>query len=274
MCNGLHPGGLIPAKINMENAARATLRIGTAGWSISGEHRAIFGDGGSQLERYASRFNACEINSSFHRPHKLTTYQRWANSVPEHFLFAVKVPKAITHERRLREADDLLDRFLAEIQGLGAKLGPLLLQLPLSLAFESGVANVFLGQLRARTGGAIVCEPRHASWFAPEVEAVLLELHIGRVAADPARLEGAEQPGGWRGLAYRRLHGSPRVYYSRYDEDTLDGVAQQLKTELATGIESWCIFDNTASGAATGDALAVVAKLEKLAHGGLGPGLG
>src|SRR5919106_6889056 len=96
-------------------------RIGTAGWSIPKEHAAPFPATGSHLERYASVFNAVEINSSFYRPHRPATYERWAASVPEGFRFAVKIPKAITHERRLNEAGDHLDRFLSEAQGLGSK---------------------------------------------------------------------------------------------------------------------------------------------------------
>jgi uncharacterized protein YecE (DUF72 family) len=143
-----------------------------------------------------------EINSSFYRPHRTATYGRWAASVPEDFRFAVKVPKAITNERRLKDVDDLLDRFLSEARSLGPKLGPLLVQLPPSLGFHGGIADRFLRELRSRVPGSIVCEPRHVSWFTPEVEALLTELRIARVAADPAPVSGADEPGGWRGLSY------------------------------------------------------------------------
>ena len=96
---------------------------------------------GSHLERYGAILNAVEINSSFYRPHRTATYERWAASVPEDFRFAVKVPKAITHERRLKDVGDLLDRFLSEVSGLGPKLGPLLVQLPPSLSFQAGIAD-------------------------------------------------------------------------------------------------------------------------------------
>ncbi len=66
------------------------------------EHGAAFPVHGSHLERYAAALNAVEINSSFYRPHRLATYERWAASVPEEFQFAVKIPKAITHEQRLK----------------------------------------------------------------------------------------------------------------------------------------------------------------------------
>jgi uncharacterized protein YecE (DUF72 family) len=233
----------------------ATIRIGTAAWSIPKEHAAPFLTAGSHLERYGAVLNAVEINSSFYRPHRTSTYERWAASVPDGFRFAVKVPKAITHERRLKDVGDLLDRFLSEAGVLGPKLGPLLVQLPPSLVFQTGIADRFLSDLRNRVQGSIVCEPRHASWFVPEVETLLDGLQIARVAADPAPVPGADEPGGWRGLSYYRLHGSPRIYYSAYSAEYLAAIAEVLTRDAAAGIEPWCIFDNTAAFAATGDAL-------------------
>src|SRR6185436_11229797 len=96
---------------------------------------------GGHLARYSRRFNASEINSSFHRPHRPVTYARWAACVPEDFRFSVKVPRAITHERRLSDAADLFAGFLAELAPLEDKLGPLLVQLPPSLAFDAALAE-------------------------------------------------------------------------------------------------------------------------------------
>ena len=231
------------------------IRVGTAGWSIPKEVAAAFPTEGSHLERYAQVFGAVEINSSFYRPHRRTTYERWAASVPQTFRFAVKVPKAITHEHRLRAAGEPLDQFLSEVGGLGSKLGPLLVQLPPSLAFEPGVADRFLEELRRHMEGQIACEPRHRSWFMPEVEGLLDRLRIGRVAADPAPAPGADQPGGWAGLTYYRLHGSPRVYYSSYNDAAIHAVMDRLSLRAAEGSACWCIFDNTAAFAATGNAL-------------------
>jgi uncharacterized protein YecE (DUF72 family) len=231
------------------------VRIGTAGWSVPKEHAAPFPVAGSHLERYSAVLNAIEINSSFYRPHRTTTYERWAATVPDGFRFAVKVPKSITHELRLKDAGDLLDRFLSEVSGLGPKLGPLLVQLPPSLRFEVGAADTFLSELRSRVEGPLVCEPRHASWFTPDVEGLLDELRIARVAADPAPVSGADKPSGWRGLSYYRLHGSPRIYYSAYTPEYFAAIAERIASDAAAAVETWCIFDNTAAFAATGDAL-------------------
>ena len=151
-----------PPSSDSANSGTAVIRIGTAGWSIPKEHAKPFPVAGSHLERYGTVLNAVEINSSFYRPHRTATYERWAASVPEAFRFAVKIPKTITHEHLLKDTGDLLDRFLSEAEGLGPKLGPLLVQLPPSLTFQSGIADRFLSELRSRVAGNIVCEPRHA----------------------------------------------------------------------------------------------------------------
>src|SRR6188768_857106 len=95
-------------------SSRQRIRIGTAGWSLYKPPAGRFPGTGSHLERYAAMFDAVEINSSFYRPHKPETYARWAASVPAGFRFAVKLPKAITHERRLVECRDLVERFARE----------------------------------------------------------------------------------------------------------------------------------------------------------------
>jgi uncharacterized protein YecE (DUF72 family) len=237
------------------------IRIGTAGWSIPKAHAAAFGTEGTHLQRYAAALDAVEINSSFYRSHKPDTYARWAACVPPGFRFAVKMPRTITHERRLQDPDDLLDRFLGEIGALGERLGPVLVQLPPSLRFDAVTAGRFFAVLRDRHGGAVVCEPRHPSWFTPDVEALLSELRIARVMADPPPVPEAARPGGWAGLTYLRLHGSPRIYYSAYTPDILDQAAQRLRAAAASTGEQWCIFDNTALGEAMHDALALKARL-------------
>ncbi len=229
--------------------------IGCAGWSIASAHAGSFPGGGSHLERYARTFNAVEINSSFHRVHQPRTYARWAASVPEEFRFAVKMPKAISHTKRLRDCGTEVQAFLDQAGCLGAKLGILLLQLPPGLAFDPGIVLPFLDDLRKRHKGAIACEPRHVSWFRASVDAALRERGITRVAADPARHPRAAAPAGDRKTEYLRLHGSPRMYYDAYPDATLARLARRLARPGKRTRERWCIFDNTAAGHATGDAL-------------------
>jgi uncharacterized protein YecE (DUF72 family) len=231
----------------------ALIRIGTAGWSIPAALKPQFPDAGTQLEKYAARMNAVEINSSFYRPHQRKTYERWAAGVPGDFSFSVKLPRSITHEKRLKEFEALLARFLEETSGLGKKLGVILVQLPPGLAFEEDASESLFAPLASGTGCAIACEPRHASWFSGEAQALLLRHGVARVAADPPRHPDDGKPGGARRLVYYRWHGSPRIYWSAYGDDRLTALARVLHAEEAA--EAWCIFDNTAGGAALEDAL-------------------
>jgi uncharacterized protein YecE (DUF72 family) len=236
--------------------------LGTAGWNIPKQQVDLFPSlvqdvRLSHLERYASRLRCVEINSSFYRPHRRSTWERWAASVPDDFRFAVKAPKAITHTSKLVNTGAALKEFFQSIAGLGSKLGPVLVQLPPKLAFEEAIAHEFFTTLRELHLGEVVLEPRHESWFTSNANQLLRGFEIARVAADPPKgSPAAARPGGWSGLHYWRLHGSPRTYYSDYDEATLLGIA----TMLTSGAEqqhhdTWVIFDNTALGHASANVL-------------------
>jgi uncharacterized protein YecE (DUF72 family) len=242
--------------------------VGTAGWSIPRAAAAAFPGGGFHLERYSRVLGCAEINSSFYRPHQHSVYSRWASLTPRGFRFSVKVPRTITHEGALKRARVPLEQFLGEIAGLRSKLGPLLVQLPPSLEFNVRVARSFFDLLRERHAGPVVCEPRHATWFEPAAVKTLIAHRIGLVAADPARIAAAAQPGGWMGpkgdgagaVVYFRLHGSPRPYWSRYPIERIERWAEDLRA-LPSSANAWCIFDNTASGSAIENALELEERL-------------
>ncbi|MBA2686308.1 MAG: DUF72 domain-containing protein [Gemmatimonadaceae bacterium] len=235
------------------------VRIGTAGWAIPRAVAGEFPAEGSALARYSSVFDAVEINSTFRRSHQSKTHERWRDSVPPTFRFSVKTPESLTHDARLVDCAAGVCSFLAEVSSLGAKLGPILLQLPPSLAFDANVVEIFCQLLGQDGRFTLACEPRHASWFNAEVDEWLAERRIARVAADPALHPGAGEPGGWRGLSYYRLHGSPRVYYSSYDAAQIVSLHERWEKDDAN--DKWCIFDNTASGVATSNALALRARI-------------
>ena len=228
--------------------------IGTAGWSIPRASAHHFAGHGTHLQRYARVLGGAEINSSFHRPHAAATYQKWAASTPAAFRFAVKLPRTITHDHKLRQTRSPLVQFLEQSAGLGEKRGPLLVQLPPSLIFEVRIVGRFLGLLRELYDGPVVCEPRHVSWFSRSAAALLMRHRVARVAADPPPAPGADQPGAWDGLVYFRLHGTPRKYWSRYPTEYIAAVAAALRA-VHGSTEAWCVFDNTASGAAIENAL-------------------
>lgn len=239
----------------------ALLFAGTAGWSLPRAEQPRFPGDGTHLERYARVLRGTEINASFYRSLRPALYAKWAAAVPGDFRFSVKVPKSVTHERRLLDCEEPLATFLDEVSALGDKLGPLLVQLPPSLAYDASLAGAFFALLRALHDGPVALEPRHVSWFTADAADLLVEYAIARVATDPARVAEASVPGGSRDLAYFRLHGSPRMYWSRYDAAWLDALAAQV-TETTRGADDvWCIFDNTASGAALPNALDLLERL-------------
>ena len=227
----------------------ADVRIGTAGWSIPRAAASRFDSAGTHLQRYSRRLNCAEINSSFYRPHAASTYAKWRDSTPQDFRFSVKIPRAITHELRLKAARRPFAAFLAQTDGLAEKRGPLLLQLPPSFAFDRPVVTAFLKSVRQVYDGPLVCEPRHATWFSPRVTTLLERHDVSRVAADPPPVPDAATPAGSARVAYFRLHGSPRMYWSRYDEHAITTLAATLDA-MTLPEQVWCVFDNTASGAA------------------------
>jgi uncharacterized protein YecE (DUF72 family) len=127
------------------------LLVGTAGWSLPKVEQTHFPGEGSHLERYARRFAAAEVNSSFHRSHRPGVWERWRDAVPADFRFSVKMPKTISHEARLVDVDALLGSFVEEVSHLGTKLGCILVQLPPSLTFDATVAGQFFASCGSKS---------------------------------------------------------------------------------------------------------------------------
>ena len=237
------------------------VRIGTAGWSIPKICRPDFREEGTALEKYAARLNAVEINSSFYRRHKKSTYEKWASQVAENFSFSVKLPRSITHQSRLTNIDEHLNSFADQIRGLGTKLGCVLVQLPPSLEFFQPEVKQAFDLMRRTFACSIVCEPRHESWFSIAANQFLLETEVARVAADPTLFALASLPGGDTRVCYYRLHGSPDMYYSKYSTNDIHNFAELIKGNRPNS-QVWCIFDNTANGYATSNAIAISQLLE------------
>jgi uncharacterized protein YecE (DUF72 family) len=233
------------------------VRIGTAGWALPAPVRKHFPAEGSHLRRYAGALNACELNSTFYRLPRADTAARWADSVPAGFMFSTKLSRSVTHEKKLRDCETELAAFFAACEPLGERLACVLVQLPPSLAFDPEVAGDFLADLALHWPGSVALEPRHASWFSRGVDAWLAERSVARVLADPVLHPGGERPGGTDKFVYLRLHGSPRTYYSPYEDALLESLAARIALAREAGQQVWCMFDNTAGQAAAGNALAL-----------------
>lgn len=224
--------------------------IATAAWSLPKSFADRFPQAGSGLARYAAVFDGVEVNSTFYRQHRPSTFERWAATVPETFRFALKLPREITHTLRLKSIGPAFGAFLEGAKPLGGKLGPLICQLPPSLPFDAELAGTAFSTIRHRHSGPFVLEARHPSWAAEEALELLESHDIDRVLADPAPVwpvaDFSSAP------AYVRLHGSPKMYYSSYPDEEIRAFYRLLDDK------SWCVFDNTASGAAIQNALAML----------------
>ena len=202
------------------------VRIGTAGWSIPRAAAFRFESAGTHLQRYSRRSVAPRSTRRFtgRTPQRPTRSGATAR-LPD-FRFAVKMPRTITHELKLQDAREPFVTFLAQTDGLAEKRGPILVQLPPSLSFDAAVVTRISGR---RAKGV-----RRARWSAsrgmrrgsrrqwPRCWSVT-ESHEWRPIRHRCRKRRV--PAGWPRVAYFRLHGSPRKYWSRYDEDDIATLA-------------------------------------------------
>jgi uncharacterized protein YecE (DUF72 family) len=268
-----------------------TCRVGISGWRYAGWRGDFYPKGLPQrreLEYAASELTSVEINGSFYSLQRPSSYQRWHDETPEDFVFAVKGGRFITHLKRLRDIEAPLANFFASgVLALGAKLGPVLWQLPERLTFEADVLDAFLAQLpRTTTEAAVLAERhdarlsgdradtrvridqrlRHAvearskTFATDEFYAVLAAHDIGCVLADTA--------GRWpvldrrtSDLRYVRLHGDKELYASGYTAAALDRWAERCRGWMADGEDVVVYFDNDAKGFAPHDARALLERL-------------
>ena len=161
---------------------------------------------GTHLERYARWLRCAEINSVV-LPAARSHLCEVARHTPEDFRFAVKMPRTITHERQLQHARAPLAAFLAQTRAWLKNEDRTLVQLPPSLSFDAASVIPFLDVVRRRYDGAVVCEPRHATWFEPPVTA-LLEEYESRGWRPIRRPAGSRHS---RGLARPRLFSPARI---------------------------------------------------------------
>lgn len=235
------------------------LLIGTSGWQYKDWRGRFYPEGLPQrlwLEHYADHFAVVEINNAFYRLPERKTFEQWRARTPDGFRFAVKMSRYLTHVKRLREPAEPVARFLDRAQGLGDKLGPVLLQLPPTLKADLALLDETLAQFPA--GVQKVVEPRHRTWFTDECQALLRKHHTALCWAD--RLGRPVTPL-WvtADFAYLRMHegrAHPRPRYGR----------RALKTwghRLLGVREGFAFFNNDPGCAAVADADALIALLDR-----------
>jgi uncharacterized protein YecE (DUF72 family) len=265
---------------------RGIVRIGTSGWTYR-HWRGVFYPRGlpqrQELAYLAERFSSVEINGTFYSLTRPSACDRWRQSVSEDFLFAIKGSRYITHLLKLRKFEAPLANFFASgILRLGRHLGPILWQLPPALPFDRERVRGFFqavprdvaaaerwarkhdqrttgrAALRAPDGrGAVLrhaVEPRHPSWFEDRALAELEALGVALVVADTAGRHPFSLAR-TAAFSYLRLHGSTRLYASRYDDREIAAWAARVRQLRDQGADVYVYFDNDAQANAPLDAL-------------------
>jgi uncharacterized protein YecE (DUF72 family) len=230
------------------------LHVGTSGWGHPQWRGHLYPAGlrsADWLARYAERFDTVEVNTTFYHLPTQASVERWAAAVPPGFVFALKAPKLVTHERRLEGADEDLAAFLDRVAPLA---GPVLFQLPPRFPADPGLLGRFLDGLPE--GRRFAVEMRDPSWW---TEGVLALLERRGVAFCPFDLAGLRPPRHvTAGFVYVRLHGFARRYRGAYPAPVLADWAGWLRERLGEGRDAYVYLDNTIEGDdALRDALAL-----------------
>ena len=220
--------------------------IGTSGWNY--EHwRDIFYPAtfakSKWLAFYAQNFNTIEVNATFYRLPKPETFENWRQTTPHGFLWAVKANRYITHIRRLKDAGEPLERFFSAARALKEKLGPVLFQLPPSLAFDQDTFQDFCSNVRIYKHRCVF-EVRHKSWLEENVLARLEESGIAFCISDTAGRHPYSEAV-TADFVYIRLHGSRKLYASNYTEEELQVWGEKIRR---WNRETYVYFDNDFGG--------------------------
>jgi len=234
--------------------SRGTVRVGTSGWQYADWRGVLYPPGVGQrrwLETYAGEFGTVESNAAFYRLPAIQTFERWRDSTPPSFVMAVKASRYLTHVRRLADPDEPVSRLLAAAGGLGPKLGPVLLQLPPTLAADTGLLGRCLGCFPA--GVRVAVEFRHPSWWTDGTRDVL--------AAHGAALCWADRQGRpaaplWRpaSFVYLRLHEGTAQPWPAYGIRALRTWAGRVGAAADGGADAYVYFNNDPDGAAVRNA--------------------
>jgi len=219
------------------------VRIGTSGWNYPHWQKVFFPADLARtkwLDYLGKVFDTVEVNATFYRSMRPSTFAKWYRETPQGFVWAVKANRFITHIRRLEEVSEPLQNFLASLAPLKEKLGPVLFQLPPSLSFSPKVPS-----------GRFALEARNESWLSEEALCLLKEYQIAWCISDTAgRFPYREAV--TTDFIYIRLHGSQRLYTSSYTDEELSAWARKI---LAWNLDTYVYFDNDFAGYAPINAL-------------------
>jgi uncharacterized protein YecE (DUF72 family) len=237
-------------------------RVGCSGWAYDDWRGPFYPPGvklKDRLAHYATVFDTTEINASFYRLPTEKAVQAWADQVPEGFVFAWKVSRYITHNKKLKDCKDSVDLVFGRMAPLGAKRGPALVQLPPMLHRDDERLNRFLGWMPK--GQPVTVEFRHPSWYAPAVLDILRNHGAAFCISDHH-----DAPSPWEttaDFAYVRGHGPGGHYHGRYEETALSAWAGWIDERRRAGISIFSYFDNDIKSAAPKDAASLIGLLAR-----------
>lgn len=204
-----------------------------------------------RLSRYADEFDTVELNASFYRWPRDTTFEGWRDRLPAGFTMSVKAARGLTHARRLRSPEEWVERIVRAWDVLADRRGAILVQLHPAQERDDARLDYFLGCVPPRVRTAI--ELRHPSWDDPAVYDLL-----ARHGASYVVMSGARMPCVLRAtssLVYVRLHGPDDVLYAgSYGDDDLRWWADRIREWDEQGRDVLAYFNNDGDGNAVRNA--------------------
>jgi uncharacterized protein YecE (DUF72 family) len=239
------------------------LHIGTSGWQYADWRGEFYPPSLPQrlwLEYYASVFDTVEANSAFYRLPERDVFQRWAQQTPPGFVMAVKVSRYLTHVRRLAAPAEPVARFVDRAQGLGDRLGPVLLQLPPTLRADPELLDATLREFPRTV--RVVVEPRHGSWWHDDIRDVLAARGAALCWADR---EGRAVTPLWRtaDFGYLRLHAGRAQPRPSYGDRAIDSWLERLNRHFNESEAVYVYFNNDQGGAAVRNAMTMARLTER-----------
>lgn len=230
------------------------VHIGTSGWHYKHWRGPFYPQDlapAKMLSWYADRFDTVEINNTFYKVPTTEALAGWCRQTPPNFCFAVKASRYITHNRKLKDAGQTVEKFVSQIRDLGDRLGPILFQLPPSWKVNAERLEEFLENLPPKH--RYVFEFRNETWNSREVFAFLRRhnaaLCMFELAGYQSPLELTAD------FAYVRLHGPGNKYQGDYTESQLREWAGRIETWGKTLKHAFIYFDNDQAGFAAKNAL-------------------
>ncbi|MFJ2837148.1 DUF72 domain-containing protein [Nocardia sp. NPDC087230] len=238
-----------------EGQVSGVIRVGTSGWQYRDWRGVLYPEGlptRRWLEHYADAFATVESNNAFYRLPSRETFAAWRERTPADFVIAVKASRYLTHIKRLRDPAEPVQRLLDRADGLGDRLGPILLQLPPTLRADPALLDDCLRCFPATVRVAV--EPRHASWWTGEIRAVLESRNAALAWADR---DSRPVTPLWRTTdwAYLRLHAGRATPPPHYGRRALASWVDRLLDAGPGDADGYVYFNNDHGGAAVEDAV-------------------